>query len=408
MVKEWEQQRFSSVFDTFSNNTYTRDELADEGGTVRNIHYGDILVKYGSIVDCNKETIPYIKEGIHKPGKQKIIRDGDLIIADTAEDNTVCKAVEVQNVSGEVLAGLHTIHCRPIDDRFVPGWLGYYINSSTWHDQIIPFITGIKVSSVSKTNIKKTSIHIPPKPEQERIVNILSDMDSLLFSLEKEIAKKSDIRYGLMQSLLSGKDRLSGFYKEWKDTTLGKICEIKDGTHQTPRYVSMGVPFYSVETVTNDDYENVKYITGEEHRELTAKYRIENGDVLMTRIGSLGKCKYIDWDVDASFYVSLALLKFKGNKDLAKFVSYLSELEFFYKEVELHSLQFAIPMKINLGQIGHVRIRIPSDNNEIVAINTVFDDLTTEIKGLKKKYEKYYMLRQGMMQELLSGRIRLI
>lgn len=75
------------------------------------------------------------------------------------------------------------------------------------------------------------------------------------------------------------------------DGTLGKICDIKDGTHQTPHYVESGIPFYSVETVTNDDFTHVKYITREEHERLTSSYKIENGDILMTRIGSIGKGK---------------------------------------------------------------------------------------------------------------------
>ena len=127
----------------------------------------------------------------------------------------------------------------------------------------------------------------------------------------------------------------------------------------------------------------------------------------MTRIGSIGKCKYVDWDVNASFYVSLALLKFRGNHDLAKFISYLSELECFYKEVESHSLQFAIPMKINLGQIGRIKVEIPSDSAEIKDINNVFDDLTKELECLQRKYNKYVDLKNGMMKELLTGQIRL-
>lgn len=112
--------------------------------------------------------------------------------------------------------------------------------------------------------------------------------------------------------------------EEWNISNLGTLAEIKDGTHQTPKYVDFGIPFYSVEHVTSGNFKDTKYITEEEHKFLTKRHRIENGDVLMTRIGSIGDCKLVDWSPDASFYVSLALLKFE-NKTLAKyFVSFLS------------------------------------------------------------------------------------
>lgn len=128
----------------------------------------------------------------------------------------------------------------------------------------------------------------------------------------------------------------------------------------------------------------------------------------MTRIGSIGKGKYVDWHPNASFYVSLALLKFRGNKSLANFIALLTGTEEFQREAELHSLQFAIPMKINLGQISDIRVRIPSDDNEAKAIVTILNDMGSEIKRLEQKLDKYEHLKQGMMEELLTGKVRLI
>lgn len=128
----------------------------------------------------------------------------------------------------------------------------------------------------------------------------------------------------------------------------------------------------------------------------------------MTRIGTLGKCKFVDWDVDASFYVSLALLKFRGNTDLARFVAYLSELKMFIKEVDLHSLQYAIPMKINLGAMEEIRVRVPSDIEEIRAINNVFFDLVQNLSFIEMKKHKLSQIKLGMMRDLLTGKIRLV
>lgn len=407
--EEWDAQSFSDTFRILNNNTYSRAELNYDSGQFRNIHYGDVLILFPEVLDCTREDVPYINDGVRISSSAQPLQDGDVVMADTAEDETVGKVTEVTNTSDKpVMAGLHTIPFRVKSGEFVPKWLGYYMNSHLYHDQLLPYIHGTKVSSVSKGSLGDTVIIVPKTSEQEKIVNALSDVDALIEDLKKLIRKKKDVRQGTMQRVLTGKNRLQGFSSEWKDTTLGNICDIKDGTHQTPHYVESGIPFYSVETVTNDDFTHVKYISLEEHERLTSSYKIENGDVLMTRIGSIGKGKYVDWNPNASFYVSLTLLKFRGNKPLANFIALLTGTEEFQKEAELHSLQFAIPMKINLGQISDIRVRIPAEDSEIKAIITMLNDMGSEIKRLEQKLNKYKLLKQGMMEELLTGKVRLM
>ncbi|MGB5062452.1 MAG: restriction endonuclease subunit S, partial [Candidatus Competibacter sp.] len=243
-------------------------------------------------------------------------------------------------------------------------------------------------------------------PEQRAIATALSDVDALLGALERLIAKKRDLKQAAMQQLLIGQTRLPGFSGEWEVKMLGDVATIRDGTHQTPKYMPSGIPFYSVEHVTSGDFTNTKFISEVEHRFLTKSFKIEKGDILMTRIGSIGDCKLIDWDVDASFYVSLALLKIhQGNS--AAFISHYSKSARFQKEVELHSLQSAIPKKINLGPISNVRIDLPP-LSEQTAIAAVLTDMDAELAALEQRLAKTRVLKQGMMQELLTGRIRLV
>ena len=179
------------------------------------------------------------------------------------------------------------------------------------------------------------------------------------------------------------------------------------GTHQTPKYVENGIPFYSVENVTSNNFVLTKFISFEEHAILTKQYRIEKGDILMTRIGSIGVCKYVDWDVNASFYVSLALIKCRDTID-AKFLSMYSNSKEFSKEISIRSLLTAIPQKINLQPISDIRLVVPRDIEEQRAIATVLFDLDEEIRKLEEKYEKYTSIKQGMMEQLLTGKIRLV
>lgn len=264
------------------------------------------------------------------------------------------------------------------------------------------------VPSLNAKTIANIEIPFPPTfAEQTSIATALSDVDALIAALDKKITKKQQIKQGTMQLLLTGKKRLPGFSGEWVEKKLGEIAEIKDGTHQTPHYVNDGIPFYSVESVTNNDFKKVKTISIEEHKQLTKKYKIEKGDVLMTRIGSIGVCKFINWDLDASFYVSLALLKFKSGFSAQYFTQYSKTSEFI-RDIEEHSLQHATPKKINLGKISLVKIHLPLSFAEQTSIAQVLMDMDKEIEKLQADRNKYEQIKVGMMQQLLTGKIRLI
>jgi type I restriction enzyme S subunit len=267
--------------------------------------------------------------------------------------------------------------------------------------------TGTAQPKLNKFVCSRIPVLRPPLPEQYAIEEALRDMDSLLGGLDRLIAKKRDFKQAAMQQLLSGQIRLPGFHGEWEVKPLGELASIADGTHQTPRYVQFGIPFYSVEHVTSGDFKDTKFISLEEHRFLTRSVKVEKGDILMTRIGSIGDCKLIDWDVDASFYVSLALLKIRPGYS-AGFIAHCSNTAAFKKEIELHSLQSAIPKKINLGPISNVKIKLPPTLAEQAAIAEVLTDMDAELETLEQRREKTRALKQAMTQELLTGKIRFI
>lgn len=256
--------------------------------------------------------------------------------------------------------------------------------------------------------INNTRIPLPQPEEQKQIAAALSDVDGLIESLENLITKKRDMKTAAMQQLLTGKKRLPGFDGEWEELTLGDVCsEINDGTHYTPTYVSEGVPFYSVENVTANDFTNVKYITQEEHNLLIKRCRPEKGDILLTRIGSIGDTRLIDWDVDASIYVSLALLKTNQKAESAYVYEY-TKSSFFIKDIEARSLLNATPKKINMGDIKGVPIKCPKSRDEQLTIAKILSDMRAEINALEQRLEKARNLKMGMMQELLTGKTRFI
>ena len=135
----WEQRKFGEVFDcTVPNNTLSRAELSYDEGTVLNVHYGDVLIKYDSVLDVQKDDIPRIPHRCREDFNGALLQDGDVIIADTAEDETTGKACEIGNLQGSaIVSGLHTMVCRP-RNRMALGYLGYYLNSNACHHQLLP------------------------------------------------------------------------------------------------------------------------------------------------------------------------------------------------------------------------------------------------------------------------------
>ena len=161
--EDWEVKRLGEVCDFLRTNTLSRNQLNDTNGDIQNIHYGDVLVKYPSIIDAQKESIPFINKEEYKESMNDFIEDGDIIMADTAEDETVGKACEITNVnSKKILAGLHTMLIRPQKGLFSSLFLGYQVNSTSYHKQLNALIQGIKVCSVGKQAIANTYLSLPP------------------------------------------------------------------------------------------------------------------------------------------------------------------------------------------------------------------------------------------------------
>ena len=261
---DWELQTFDETFRVLSNNTLSRENLNNRGGAVRNIHYGDILTKFPEVLNC-KEEIPYVNELSLLSSSTQLLQNGDIVIADTAEDETVGKVTEVQNLGdSKLVAGLHTIPCRVKKGDFAPGWLGYYMNSNLFHNQILPYITGIKVSSISKGAISETLILVPPFDEQKKIVQSLNEVQLLMTAETKVVNKMKFVKNGCLSKMFPQKDatvpemRLPGFTEAWEQRKLEDFGKATGGTSIESEFSEDGVykvisiGSYSENSVYND------------------------------------------------------------------------------------------------------------------------------------------------------------
>ena len=204
---QWKKVRLGEIGHFLSSNTLSRDNLNEDGGKIRNIHYGDILIKLPTIVDISFIHIPYINNGIVV--KSDYLKDGDIIFADTAEDYTVGKAIEIINIGTTlVTSGLHTIPFRPRYGIFVSRFLGYYVNSIAYQRQLQPLIQGIKVCSISRIALCTTVLKVPALAEQTAIAQVLTAADREIELAQQKLELLRQQKRGLMQQLLIGKKRV--------------------------------------------------------------------------------------------------------------------------------------------------------------------------------------------------------
>lgn len=201
---EWKEMQFGVAFEYQRNNSLSRAELSDEG-IVANIHYGDVLIKYGDCLDVSKDVLTYVKDkkigmALYKKGA---LRNGDVIFADAAEDNTVGKCTEViceENVC--IISGLHTIACRP-QVEVVERYLGCSLNSPSFHNQLLPHIQGTKISSISKNALSSTSIFLPSLPEQRAIASYFTALDAQITLQRERLEKLKQIKAACLEKMFA-------------------------------------------------------------------------------------------------------------------------------------------------------------------------------------------------------------
>ena len=412
---DWEVKAFCELFEVLPNNTLSRAELNKEYGSYKNVHYGDILVEFGEWIDCSNVGLPFINS--NAKFNHTVLQDGDIVIADTAEDETVGKSTEITNAKNKkIVSGLHTIPIRP-KIKFAPKWLGYYINSACWHDQILPFITGTKVSAISKAAVSQTKLFFPAKiEEQQRIANALSDVDTLIANLEKLIAKKKNIKQGAMQQLLTGKKRLPGFAPAkptYKQTELGKIpsdWEVKT----FGELFDMCTANIPIKDVNQDFYVGTENMLqnkmGVVKNPAVLPYskvrEYQKNDILVSNIRPY--LKKI-WFADKNGGCSTDVLVFRV-KDKNQSPSFLYNVvadDHFFNIVNENAIGTKMP-RGDKNVIKQILFAVPPSKDEQTAIANVLSDMDTEISALETKLAKYRKLKTGMMQQLLTGKIRLV
>ena len=233
----WEQRKLGDILISLQNNTLSRADLSNEAGVAKNVHYGDVLIKFGEVLDVSKEKLPMISdESVLSKYKSSFLQNGDVIVADTAEDSTVGKCSEIAGLNDEVvLSGLHTIPYRPIE-KFASGYLGYYLNSSAYHNHLIPLMQGIKVTSISKSAMQDTDIVYPKSVEEQgKIGDYFQSLDHLITLHQRKYNKLLNVKKSMLEKMFpkNGSNipeiRFKGFTDPWEQRKVSEVSEIVAG-----------------------------------------------------------------------------------------------------------------------------------------------------------------------------------
>jgi len=260
--------------------------------------------------------------------------------------------------------------------------------------------------------VQALRIWVPPKAEQSAIATALSDVDALLAGLDKLIAKKCDIKQTTMQQLLACKTRLPGFAGKWETRLLGEVAEVKTGPfgsslHERD-YVLEGTPIITVEHLGERgiDHRNLPMVSDTDKQRLKA-YSLHVGDIVFSRVGSIDRNALIR-DPEAGWLFSGRLLRVRPQKSIisAHFLSYQFHGEVFKSNVRNVAVGQTMA-SLNTKILSYLPVTLPSIDEQ-AAIATVLGDMDTEIAALEQRREKTRLLRQGIMQELLTGRTRLV
>ena len=276
-------------------------------------------------------------------------------------------------------------------------------------NQVFGNAGGSTVATYTITNAKATKVPVPPLQEQQKIAEALSDMDNLISSIEKLIVKKKTIKQGAMQELLTGKKRLSGFSGEWKKQSFGKLCTICRGGSPRPIQNFLtnepnGVNWIKIGDVgVNDKYINS---TAEKIKEsgVNMSRRVYKGDFILSNSMSFGR-PYI-LNIDGCIHDGWLAIQDYQKAFNIDFLYYLLSSNYVFEQYIQMAAGSSV-QNLNKEKVTQLSVYVPTieEQNEIALI---LSDIDEEITALEQKLTKCQKLKQGMMQQLLTGKIRLV
>lgn len=399
----WSVKKLGECFSFLKTSSYSRAETTD-CGDVHYIHYGDIHTKYPLHI-FTKDINIYIST--EQASKSDYLKTGDLILLDASEDyEGTTRCVELLNISDDekIVSGLHTLALRDTAQNFINGFRAYITSTPFVRNNFWKQVTGIKVYGVSKDNLKKIKLLLPPLCEQEKIAEILGTWDLAIEKLTALIEQKKLLKKGLMQRLLTGKQRLPGFSTPWNKVKLGEMG----------KFVSGGTPDTEKSEYWNGD---IIWLTPSEITKLTNRFvsdserkitkeGLKNSSAVLLPVRSLIVCTRATVG-DCCINIK----EVSTNQGFKNLIPENSNIDFLYYLISSHKIDLirkacgSTFLEISKHDIERLKYCIPP-LPEQKAIADILSKADEEITLLTRKLSALKEQKTGLMQQLLTGKIR--
>ena len=366
-------------------------------------------IKIGD-VDADAKYITATEEKIIPEGvsRSRMVYEGDLILSNSMSYGRPY----IMNIQGCIHDGWLVI--QKYDKAFDRDYLYYALSSNLTMQQYIAMAAGSSVQNLNKEKVAKVVLPKPEIPEQKKIAEILSDADVLITDLQKLIRKKKDIRQGTMQMPVTGKKRLNGYSGEWVKINLAKNSKLKARIGwqglTTAEYLDEGYSYL----ITGTDFQdgqikwNGCHFVNYDRYVQDPNIQVTDGDLLLTKDGTIGKVAYVtNLKRPATLNSGVFVVKPITDAYTAHFMFYVLESSVFKEFLQ----QLSAGSTINhLYQKDLVKfdLFVPPTIEEQEAISEILFDMDSEIHKLEDKLNKYEEVKQGMMEELLTGKVRLV
>lgn len=417
--EDWEVKSTGELFSFSGGMSISRQQLCEDG--VNYLHYGDIHKRKESILDLDKdkEWMPKLNQEFDLIKDDVKLNTGDVVFADASEDyEGIGKSIVVLNKNNdEVVSGLHTIVAKGSNEVLDTQYKRYCFSTENVRKQFRKLATGTSVYGISRENIKKIKILVPPLKEQEKIAEILSTVDSQIDDTENLIEKSKELKKGLMQKLLT-----KGIgHREFKKTEVGEIpiewkvennfIKIFSGFgFKLKEYSKKGLPLIRINNVTHGKILDEEWVyVPNSYAEKYSEFVVKKGDILLSlnRPITQGKLKICMVDMEqAMLYQRVGKLVMDNEIYYPKFYYYYMQSRIFMKKLECGLVGTDQPY-IKNSEFKDIKFPVPSieEQKSIVKIFTSLDDQICEYENEKQKLCE---VKKALIQQLLMGKIRVI
>lgn len=356
-------------------------------------------IKIGD-VDANAKYINSTEEKIIPEGvsRSRMVYEGDLILSNSMSFGRPY----IMNIEGCIHDGWLVI--QKYDKVFFRDYLYYLLSSELTMQQYVAMAAGSSVQNLNKEKVSNVVLPCPNITEQKKIAEALSNIDGLILNLQKSISKKTDVRQGTLQLLMSGKKRAYGFSKPWRVVSFDDICTINAPMVNPQESQYAFLPHIGNESIDKHTGKLLSYNKVIDDNLISGKYYFTENDVLYGKINpQFGKVAFPQFEGLCSADMYPITCKDGIIPQYLKQV--LLTYDFLQFTISL-SLRSGMP-KVNRKELSEYKFLLP-EIEEQKRITSILTDMDSEIEILEEKLSKYQKVKQGMMEELLTGKVRLV